>query len=110
MLRNAFSNLVSEGLALRLNQVASVLADLSMTFDTAGAKLRVSLTGETLPTVTTVGTVSAVTTVATVTTCSTVTTVGAVTNLASIGGVNAAGMVLESMETSWSTSIRGRIT
>ncbi|WP_198949817.1 hypothetical protein [Synechococcus sp. 1G10] len=110
MLRNAFANLVSEGLALRLNQVASVLADLSMTFDTAGAKLRVSLIGETLPTVTTVGTVTTVSTVTAVTTCSTVTTVGSVTNLGSIGGVSAAGMVLESMETSWASSIRGRVT
>jgi len=104
MLRNAFANLITEGIGLRLNYIAAAIADLVMAIDVANAKLRISLSGETLPTVTTVATCTAVTTVTTVTTCSTV------TNVASLGGVAANAMVQESMETSWSTCIRGRIT
>ena len=108
-LRNAFADLVTEPIALRLNQIGQVLAPLGSAIDKASASIRVNVTS-TIATITTVGTVTNVTnlpTLANVTTCATVSTLSNQTN---VGGFAATSLVADSMNTRWASVVRGRIT
>jgi hypothetical protein len=86
----------------------------SLAIDSSTQRVRVVLesisSALTLGTITTVGTVTTVTTVATVTSVTTVASVTAVQNIVNIGGVQAAGLVNDTLFNAWATGIRGRIT
>jgi len=68
---------------------ADILAQLGFTVDPASGRMRITVEGGTLPTVTTVTTVTGVT---------------------NVGGINAAGVVFDIMQDTWANCIRGRIT
>jgi uncharacterized membrane protein (DUF441 family) len=88
-LRNAFSELVTEPIALRLNQIVATLSHFGLALDRVSNVFRTSVVS---------GTVTTVTTVATL------------TNQSSIGGASAQTLVADSMATRWATCVRGRIT
>jgi hypothetical protein len=92
-------NSVSEGIALRLNQIAGNIAPLGLCFDPSTGNLRVSGTVA----------VSSLPTLGTVTTVTGVTTVSALTNQVNIGNLSASAMVVDSANTAWASGLRGRI-
>ena len=96
MLRNAFGNLPTEGIALRLNQIAGNLAPLGLAFDPSTGLLRCTIASGSV-------------TVSSLPTLATVTTVATVTNQTNIGGQSASSMVVDSTNTAWASSVRGRI-
>jgi hypothetical protein len=108
-LKNAFAALVTEPIALRLNQIGTILMPLGLAIDKASSSIRVNVTAA-IASIGTVTSVTGVTTVTTVATCSTVTTCSTLTNQTNIGGQPAIGIVADSMNTRWASSLRGRIT
>lgn len=68
---------------------ANILAQLGFTVDPASGRMRITVEGGTLPTVTTVTTV---------------------TNIAQFGAISTAGTVFDIMQNMWANNIRGRIT
>ncbi len=91
-LRNAFADLVTEPIALRLNQIVATLSHFGLALDRVSNVFRTTLVSGTVTTVTTV------------------TTVATLTNQSSIGGSSAQTLVADSMATRWATCVRGRIT
>ena len=105
-LRNAFADLVTEPLALRLNQIGQVLAPLGLAIDKATSSIRVVITSGS----TAVSSLPTLANVTTVATCSTVTSCTTLANQTNIGGFAATSIVADSMNTRWATCVRGRIT
>ncbi|AEC52968.1 hypothetical protein SCRM01_021 [Synechococcus phage S-CRM01] len=95
-LRNAFGNLTTEGISLRLNQIAGNLAPLGLAFDPSTGLLRCTVIS---------GTVA----VSTLPTLGTVTTVTTLSNQTNIGNISASSMVIDSMNTAWASNVRSRI-
>lgn len=90
--RNAFADLVTEPIALRLNQILATVMPFGQVLDRFSSQIRVSASVGTVPTVTTV---------------TTVTTVGGLTNF---GNTTATNLALDTMATRWATCVRPRIT
>jgi hypothetical protein len=98
-LRNAFENLTTEGISLRLNQIAGNIAPLGLAFDPSTGLLRCTVVSGTIG-------VNSLPTLATVTTVTTVTTL---TNQTNVGGISATSMVIDSMNMNWASNVRSRI-